>query len=238
MLAKMIEKIEKMSGAQTFSINNETYSDKPLNLIRKEYKLPNTIHVSGLDGICQLIKKEIGDFGGKNLFVEVVDYNIVKVFTAYIEDFNRAWLYEAHADAPGLKSGWRELDNALIELRSLCIPADGVNKLISTLSTVSFNEGMEISDNGMSQSVKVKTGVSLNQMAKVEPRIELQPFRTFLEVEQPASEFVVRVDKQKGLGLFEADGGIWKLEAKRNIARYFEKELMDLIEEGKVSVMM
>ena len=35
----------------------------------------------------------------------------------------------------------------------------------------------------------------------------------------------------------EADGGVWKLEAKRNIADYFEKNLKDLIEAGKVVVM-
>lgn len=31
--------------------------------------------------------------------------------------------------------------------------------------------------------------------------------------------------------------GVWKLEAKRNIADYFEKNLKDLIEAGKVVVM-
>ena len=40
-----------------------------------------------------------------------------------------------------------------------------------------------------------------------------------------------------GIGFFEADGGVWKLEAKRNIADYFEKNLKDLIEAGKVVVM-
>lgn len=37
--------------------------------------------------------------------------------------------------------------------------------------------------------------------------------------------------------VLEADGGVWKLEAKRNIADYFEKNLKDLIEAGKVVVM-
>lgn len=37
--------------------------------------------------------------------------------------------------------------------------------------------------------------------------------------------------------VLEAAGGVWKLEAKRNIADYFEKNLKDLIEAGKVVVM-
>lgn len=74
-------------------------------------------------------------------------------------------------------------------------------------------------------------------LPKVKPRIQLQPFRTFLEVPQPESEFLLRVDPNEGIGFFEADGGVWKLEAKRNIADYFEKNLKDLIEAGKVVVM-
>lgn len=41
----------------------------------------------------------------------------------------------------------------------------------------------------------------------------------------------------KGIGFFEADGGIWKLEAKKNIADYFLKNMGDLIDAGKVVVM-
>lgn len=36
---------------------------------------------------------------------------------------------------------------------------------------------------------------------------------------------------------YEPDGGIWKLEAKKNIADYFLKNMGDLIDAGKVVVM-
>ena len=57
------------------------------------------------------------------------------------------------------------------------------------------------------------------------------------EFAQPESEFLLRVDSEKGIAFFEADGGIWRLEAKRNIAEYFERGLKDLIEQGKVVIM-
>lgn len=41
----------------------------------------------------------------------------------------------------------------------------------------------------------------------------------------------------QGVGFFEADGGIWKLEAKSNIAKYFEEHLKDLVDAGNVVVM-
>lgn len=44
-------------------------------------------------------------------------------------------------------------------------------------------------------------------------------------------------EPDEGIGFFEADGGIWKLEAKKNIADYFLKNMGDLIDAGKVVVM-
>ena len=87
------------------------------------------------------------------------------------------------------------------------------------------------------ETVCVRQGVALNAVVNVRPRIKLQPFRTFLEVAQPESEFLLRVDSEKGIAFFEADGGIWRLEAKRNIAEYFERGLKDLVEQGKVVIM-
>lgn len=37
---------------------------------------------------------------------------------------------------------------------------------------------------------------------------------------------------------YEADGGAWKLEAKRNIAAYLGEQLADLVECGSVVVMI
>lgn len=67
---------------------------------------------------------------------------------------------------------------------------------------------------------------------------KLQPYRTFLEVEQPASDFLLRLDKEGRPALYEADGGAWKLEAKRNIAAYLCEQLADLVECGSVVVMI
>ena len=66
----------------------------------------------------------------------------------------------------------------------------------------------------------------------------LRPYRTFLEVEQPESEFLLRLDEDGNVGLFEADGGMWELEAKRRVAAYFEAKLELEISAGHVVVMI
>ncbi len=54
----------------------------------------------------------------------------------------------------------------------------------------------------------------------------LRPYRTFAEVEQPASQFVFRINQNAQMALFEADGGKWRLEAINNIANYLKESLV------------
>jgi len=113
----------------------------------------------------------------------------------------------------------------------------GTAYLLDLLSRMTNENSVSTNDNGVTQTVEARQGVALNALIEIKPRVMLRPFRTFLEVEQPESEFLLRVDPDEGIGFFEADGGIWKLEAKKNIADYFLKNMGDLIDAGKVVVM-
>ena len=126
----------------------------------------------------------------------------------------------------------------MIELRSLFVPGEGTKYLLNLLGKMSKDSGVTTKDNGVTQTVEARAGVSLKQNVEINPRVKLQPFRTFLEVAQPESEYLLRVDEDGRIGLFEADGGVWKLEAKRNVKEYLADALADLIEAEKVVVMM
>ena len=236
MLAKMIDKIVSLKETKTFEINGQTYADSSLTRIPPHVDRPKEISINSLDGICKLIRTEI-DKVDSVILVHADAHNKVHVMTTYQDDFSRNDLYWATADAPFLRTGWRDRQTAIIELRSLFIPNDGTAYLLDLLSRMTDENSVSTNDNGVTQTVEARQGVSLAARVVVKPRVMLRPFRTFLEVEQPESEFLLRVDAGNGIGFFEADGGIWKLEAKRNIAEYFETRLKDLIEAGKVVVM-
>lgn len=236
MLAKMIDKIVKLKETKIFEIDGQTYTDAALTRIPPHVDRPYSIDVSGLDSICKLIRTELEKVG-TTIMVQVVSNNTVEVMTTYLSDFSRNKLYRAKADAPGLRTGFRGREVALIELRSLCIPNEGTAYLLDLLSRMTNENSVSTNDNGVTQTVEARQGVALNAVVEIKPRVMLRPFRTFLEVEQPESEFLLRVDPDEGIGFFEADGGIWKLEAKKNIADYFLKNMGDLIDAGKVVVM-
>lgn len=79
----------------------------------------------------------------------------------------------------------------------------------------------------INQTTTVKSGVASLAKATAPNPVTLRPYRTFTEVAQPSSQFVLRINKEAELALFEADGGKWKLEAIKNIADYLKAGLED-----------
>lgn len=58
--------------------------------------------------------------------------------------------------------------------------------------TMTIENSVSTNDNGVTQTVEARQGVALNALIEIKPRVMLRPFRTFLEVEQPESEFLLR----------------------------------------------
>ena len=94
----------------------------------------------------------------------------------------------------------------------------------------------EIKDDGFAQTVVSTTGIATKSNVKIEPRQPLQPFRTFIELDQPESEFLIRFFKDFTVALYEADGGAWKIKAKESIAKYLRSELEDAIKGNDIII--
>ena len=238
MLKDAIQYLVSLKDNKTYTINGDTYSDRELHRIPRYVPHPFSLGVSGLDSIVKLVRNELDMFDNLPLFIRVDGARKVTVFSTYDDEMDRDNLYEASCDVPDFREGFREQENAIIELRSKFAPGDGVDYLLDLLSRISKDNGVTTRDNGVSQEVEARTGVSLKQLVQVKPRVKLRPYRTFLEAEQPESEFILRLDNDGNVGLFEADGGMWKMQAKASIMAYFEEKLAEEITGGKVVVMM
>lgn len=238
MLKEAIQYLVSLNDNKTYNINGDTYSDRDLVRIPPHIDRPSGISVTGLDSIVKLVRNELDMFDNLPLFIRVDGARKVSVFSTYDDTMVRDSLYEATCDVPGFRDGFRNYEEAIIELRSRYSPGEGMEYLLDLLSSISKENGVTTRDNGVSQEVEARQGISLKTMVKIRPRVSLRPYRTFLEVEQPESEFLLRLDDEGNVGLFEADGGMWQVEAKRNICAFFEEALKPEIDGGKVVVMM
>ena len=245
MIKAALEYLNKLATPQTYEINGDTYATVGMSRVAPHIDRPDEIKFHSLDSITQAIKTEIDrEEIPKPLFVSVNRHDLVEVFTTYRTDnMKRDSLYEARPELPDHFPTWSEHDDAIIMLRSRFIQNAGTEYLLELLSRVSNEDTVSSEDNGVTQKVTATKGIAMKQIYDVNGRVTLAPFRTFLEVAQPESEFILRVkqgDKEKDvpmkIGIIEADGGAWKLKAKHNIADYFRESLKDLISENLVVV--
>ena len=236
MLKDFVNRLMELAAPTTVEVDGSVYSNQELVHIQDKKPMPRCIDLTGLDSVCKMVRNE-ADHIGLQIFIQVKDYKSVSVFTSLDSDEDRLYLYKCLADTPAVTTDrFMAYEKAVIELRSLYIPNEGTKYLLQLLSSISNESKVTSSDNGVTQQVEARSGIALNSMVKIDPRVTLQPFRTFIEVEQPASEFLLRINEHGEIGFFPADGGVWKLEATRNVAAYFENELKDLIEAGSVVV--
>lgn len=246
MIKEAIEKIVSLATPKTYQIGSDTYTiDQNMRRVTPHVDRPPKMGFTSLDGIVQAIKTEIGrEEVTKPLFVNIESHEDVRVFTTYRHDnLDRDLLYVASPDLPAKFAEWSYHEDAIIMLRSRFIPNEGTEYLLDLLARISNEDSVTSEDNGVSQKVSASMGIALKSFEQVKPRVALAPFRTFLEVPQPESEFLLRIkpgDKESGtqpkVGIIEADGGAWKLAAKHNIADYFQEHLAELIAEGQVVV--
>jgi len=116
------------------------------------------------------------------------------------------------------------LPSAIVELRSCFAESVDRDKLVAALGNVQGGTELRAEDDGFSQQVSVRTGVRAAWETLPNPA-SLRPHRTFPEVEQPASPYLVRLDGggEKApieVALHLADGGAWELEAVASIGDY------------------
>ena len=162
----------------------------------------------------------------QKLIVVVEKNDEVCVWSEDDELEHRTLLVDVKARIPELTFGrFLSSEQFNIMLQSNFIDGNDRGALLEFTSALKIENGAEIEDNGVSQVATVKTGVASLAKGKVPNPVDLRPYRTFTEVEQPSSKFVFRIDKNGQMALFEADGKRWVSDAVRMIADYLKEEL-------------
>lgn len=241
MLKAAIEKIVSLSAPQIYDVGNHTFASSELRQVRPELDLPSCIKLNSLDALVKLIKKDATAWVSEEmpLFVTVPSYEKVSCFTAIDPTARntRVNLYDVCAtDVPGWNSETKlAFEQAAISLQTRFQETVDRAYTLRLCSQITSGGKVTYNDNGVATSVVTQKGVALQGAETIKPLVKLKPYRTFQEVDQPEGLFLIRID-ERGISFIEADGGMWKLDARKTIKAYLEKELSDLIEAGKVTV--
>lgn len=231
MLKAAIEKILDLGKTEVKEINGQTYSNKSLYRINHNPKAER-IYMNTLSSLIDYIKADVDKMQGK-MIIHVVSPTEVRMYSELDADRERECVVEVNAQLPDFRfNNYTDHEAFCINLQSKFIDNTDRKLLLKFAGTVEAGSVAEYGDDGITQKATVKKGITSKEDAIVPNPVSLVAYRTFLEVDQPNTEFIFRMkqDKYDGIqcGLFEADGGAWKLQAMNNIKMYLEAELEDV----------
>jgi hypothetical protein len=229
-----IEKIQQMTEDRLIvEVDGRKYSAASLSPVIFEPH-PETVIVHNLRGFCGFINNNIDGAPLNECLIVVNGHeNVAIISPCHGEKREREVLVAAEINEYLQRFSFGKFmgqEEFAIQFRSLFVPkkGDDFEYVLSYTSKLTVGTQIDGDDDGITQKVQVKRGVSgaLKEKVDLKSIVKLSPYRTFREVEQPESEFLLRVRLNQNdaptVALFEADGGAWVNQATENIVNYIQ----------------
>jgi len=194
-----------------------------------------TCHLIRLTGLVDYLRSNYDELD--SVLVHVESPTEVSVYSTFSRDFERNHYIQASALLPVIPFGrFLDLEAFNILIQSCFVPNDDRANVLRIVGNVKEENVTTVGDDGVTQQVTAKTGIATVGNVLVPNPVRLKPYRTFVEVVQPESEFVFRMRSGPEAALFEADGGAWKLEAIQRIKEYLAEALAEQIANDFVTI--
>lgn len=230
MIKKALEYLIGLAVPNFKEVDGFLYSDKPMERIDFNPKAAK-IEMNTLSSLIDYIRANVDVMSGK-MIIHVQSPTKVQMYSALDYERKREYVVEVNASVPDFRfNQFTDHESFCINLQSKFMDLPGTDRalILKFAGTVETGTVAEYGDDGVTQKATVKTGIASKGEAIVPNPVILCPYRTFAEVEQPFSQFIFRMKQDKydviQCGLFEADGGAWKIEAMRVIKEYLETQL-------------
>lgn len=211
-------------------VEGEAFSTVQLHRPPLEHKpdTPSTLTLHSLQGLVDYIAANRDRLSGAECLVHVVGPTSVQVVSGLqARAIRHVYVDAVAADLWSPKVGRNlALLDANIALQSLVVDTADRADVLGLIGNVRDEAEVRVEDDGVTQSVATRAGVTLRTEAKVPNPVTLAPFRTFREIDQPSSPFILRIHRGGGSAptatFHEADGGAWALDAVEGIAAWLE----------------
>ena len=228
--AATLNRIEELSrqAAEPKVIDSLTYL--PAGFKRVEAPEPAPLEVKTLTAVVDYIRSDADlDRAGGPVFLHVIDHSTVAIRSMlYKFDAVRETFLIAKCQPPAFPFGrFLETEEFIIGVQAMFEDVSDRATILSLMGNIKEENVQNTGDDGISQKVTAKAGVSLVTNVKVPNPVVLAPFRTFSEIEQPRSPFVFRLQSGPKAALIEADGGAWKNDAIIAISEFLKANLED-----------
>lgn len=228
MEAEVIQKIVDLAPPSQFEIHGLPWSARALTLIAPP--TASAFSVGTLDGFVNLLESGIDGFEVESNVIHIANFGVVQLAERKADLFGKRLVHAQASLTEGVTSfpyfnNWGSQEEFVIGLQSHFQPNPDREYLLDLASHITAKESVKQVDSGVTQEVTVQRGSAFKENVEAKARLTLKPYRTFRELDQPASEFIFRVKDGCRLALFEADGGAWKIAAIGLISQWLANRI-------------
>ena len=205
-----------------YEVDGRQYSDAVLTPI--QLPSPTPLEVDTLTAIKDYIERDPDGLLG-NVVILVGGPSEVNVLSPIIGPFKQRYRHMfAKVPRNSFRFGeFQNVENFIIALQSLFVQDDTTENILKIVGNITDGIVKAFKDDGVTQQITVRAGVTKVADIPVPNPVILRPYRTFMEIAQPASRFLLRMrsgEHAPTCALFEADGGAWALKAVTDIKEW------------------
>ncbi|WP_052006956.1 hypothetical protein [Listeria fleischmannii] len=192
MMKEALQYLVKLGNrTEVVEVNGRSWVDDDLNEVVE--KTPAPLEVSTLTGLVDYIKSFYDS--DENLLLVVESPTRVVAKSGLNGDKVRNHYITAKAEMPRFEfDAFHNLEYMNINLQAAFLNDEKGHKdlVLKVIGNVTEEEVKNYNDDGTTQQVTAKTGVATVGGVVVPNPVELTPYRTFAEAEQPTSQFIFR----------------------------------------------
>ena len=216
---------------EVLEICGKTYANKSLTRYDEAEKAAPLMAYS-LTALVDYIRARSVEFpSGLDMIIHINGPKNVRLISGLDKERKRESLFEVTAHVSEFDFGkWYDQERFMIDLQANFQKNEDLELLLKAAGNIEKKNNLSYSDDGVSQVATMTVGVAQKADVIVPNPVDLIPYRTFQEVEQPASKFVFRIgDKDNPTFMIvEAQNQIWKNEAVENIKEFLITNLASM----------
>jgi len=164
--------------------------------------------------------------------IHIISNSRVELIGNFNDDWRtkKIWV-KAKCDDYSLGRVSKSLEEFLVLLQSFFVQDSETRYLLSILSKITAVNGVEVTDKGVSLAIERKKDIHFKESDDIRSQFAFCPYRTFTEIEQPESLFILRVqgDSEKGINIVmeQTTDPTWKISAIERIKEFFQGKITD-----------
>lgn len=187
------------------------------------------------------MKKASDNINQNRYIINIVSYQEVHLLSYLVDKWNHRELHlKVSSDIEENYSPSNlTVEELLIYLKTHFVQSNKIEELTKIFGNLSSSNVKHVADDGFAQSVEVQKRINFNESTKVPPISKLEKIRTFIEIKQPSSMFLIRLkDGPSSIQctVKETIYSEWKIEAVSRIKKYLSDELKEAGLLDKVSI--